>query len=319
MPGTFAHIALADSLCQNAEALDRVSSLTPAMKRALMQFNNFCEFGAISSDAPYLTLLSTEAACWANVMHYWKPTDFVRHAIAHTCTMDFATTGAQKCLAWLFGYTTHLVADMTVHPVINLHVGPYAQNKLQHRLCEVNEDVYIFHALGYGEICTAESIKRGGIKSCADQTDNDKLDASIRNLWILSLSDYPTGSIQMKKGLSAPKSQPRPDEWFDHYVTMIDKFAEEGGRFPRLSRRVFEAEGVVYPTQANVDPRFIRSLKLPDGTTADYDVVFELARQNILKTWQTLGAALTARDASLFTLPNADLDTGRNEANQFVF
>lgn len=52
MAGTFAHIALVDLLCQDGDALDGIATLTPAMKRALMQFNNFCELGAISPAAP---------------------------------------------------------------------------------------------------------------------------------------------------------------------------------------------------------------------------------------------------------------------------
>ena len=62
MAGTFAHITLVDSLCQDADALDSIDTLSPTMKRALMQFNNFCELGAVSPDTPYLTLLSADSA-----------------------------------------------------------------------------------------------------------------------------------------------------------------------------------------------------------------------------------------------------------------
>ena len=319
MPGTFAHITLVDSLCQNADALDGIDSLTPSMKRALMQFDNFCELGAVSPDTPYLKLLSADSACWANVMHYWKTTDFIRRAVPYVHALDFRLTATQKCFAWLFGYTAHVVADFTVHPVINLRVGPYEQNKLQHRLCEMNEDVYIFHKLGFGDVSGAEYIKRCGIDSCADETDEDNLDPAVRKLWFYCLEGFPLDSIKMKDGLPAPKGPPDPDEWFAHYVGMIDKFAEEGGKFPWLLRELVGAEGLVFPQLDEVDQTFIQNLKMPDGTTANYDQVFERARQNVIATWRELGAALDAGDLNLFTLANGDLDTGLADNNQSIF
>ncbi len=318
MAGTFAHITLVDSLCQNADALDTISSLTTKMKRALMQSVNFCEFGAVSQDTPYLKLLCADAARWANVMHYWQTTEFIRRAIPYVNALDFRRTDTQKCFAWLFGYTAHIVTDFTVHPVINLRVGPYEQNKLRHRVCELNQDVYIFHKLGFGDVSTAEYIKRCGIESCADEADDDKLDPDIRKLWCYCLEGFPPGSIKMKDGLPAPKDPPDPDEWFAHYVGMIDKFAEEGGKFPWLCREIIGSKGLVYPQLNEVDQTFIQNLKMPDSTTADYDYVFEQAQQNIMKSWCELGAALDAGDQSLFTLANGDLDTGLNEYNQSI-
>jgi hypothetical protein len=189
MPGTFAHITLVDTICQDADALDAINTLTPSMKGALMRFSNFCELGAVSPDTPYLKLLSKDAKCWANTMHYWKPADFIRRAVPQLYGMNFGATDTKKCFAWLFGYSAHVVADYTVHPVINLRVGPYEQNQLHHRLCELNQDVYIFHKLGLGDVSTAEYIKRCGIESCADEGDDDRLDPAVRKLWCHCLGD----------------------------------------------------------------------------------------------------------------------------------
>ena len=319
MAGTFAHITLVDSICQNADALDSIDTLSPTMKRALMQFNNFCELGAVSPDTPYLKLLSADSACWANVMHYWKTADFIRRAVPYVNALDFRLTATQKCVAWLFGYTGHVVTDFTVHPVINLRVGPYEQNKLQHRLCELSQDVYIFRKLGFGDVSRAEYIKRCGIDSCADVFDDDKLDPAVRKLWCYCLDGFPLDSVKMKDGLPAPKGTPDPDEWFTHYVGMIDKFAEEGGNFPWLCRHIVEAEGLVFPQLDEVDQTFVQNLKMPDGTTANYDQVFEQARKNVIKTWRELGAALDAGDLNLFALVNGDLDTGLADDNKSIF
>lgn len=319
MAGTFAHITLVDSICQNADALDSITALTPSMKRALMKFLNFCEFGAISPDAPYLELLSEDAACWANVMHYWKTADFIRRGVSYVYAMDYRTTEAQKCIAWLFGYSAHIVTDFTVHPVINLRVGPYEQNKLQHRLCELSQDVYIFNKLGFGDVSTAEYIRRCGIETCAEVAHQGMLDPAIRKLWCHCLGDGFPSKILMKDGLPAPKALPAPDEWFTHYVSMIDKFAEEGGRFPCLCRQIVEAKGLVFPQLDEIDQTFIEGLVMPDGNTGSYDQVFELARNNVMQVWDDLGKALDSGIPNLLTLANGDLDTGVAENNQSIF
>jgi hypothetical protein len=319
MAGTFAHITLVDSLCQDADILDSIPGLTSKMKYSLMKFVNFCELGAISPDAPYLKLSSKDAARWANFMHYWKTADFIRRAVPYVYAMDFRTTDAQKCLAWLFGYGAHIVTDLTVHPVVNLRVGLYEQNKREHRRCELNQDVYIFHELGFGDVSSAEYIERCGIQSCAAEGQRGKLDPAIRKLWCYCLDDGPLGSIQMKNGLPAPHALPDPDEWFAHYVTMIGKFAEEGGRIPWLSREIVEAHGLVFPQLNEVDYTFIEGLILPDGTTGNYDQVFERARKNVMQTWDELGTALDTNRPDLLTLVNGDLDTGIADNNQHIF
>lgn len=319
MAGTFTHLIVVDSICQASDILDSINTLTKKMKYALKLFNNFCEFGAVSPDAPYLNLLNKDAGRWADVMHYWKPADLIRHAIPYVYNMDFRNINTQKCFAWLFGYTAHVVTDFTVHPVINLRVGAYEQNKLQHRICELNQDVYIFHEQGYGNLNTVEFIKNCGIESCADEAYDDMLDPIIRNLWEFCLNSFQKESIKIKNGLITPKADPAPDKWFDSYVTMIDKFAEEGGKFPRLIRDFVEAEGLVYPQLNEIDQTFIHNLKMPDGTLSDYSEVFNQTKKNIIKTWSELGSALDSGDYNLFTLPNGDLDTGLDENNKSIF
>jgi hypothetical protein len=252
-------------------------------------------------------------------MHYWQTADFIRRGIQYLSAMDLESVADRKCLAWLFGYCAHVVTDFTVHPVLNLRVGPYELHKLQHRLSEINQDVYIFHRLGYGDIGAAEYIRRCGIGSCADETDQGRLDPTVRDLWCHCLFSGSMGRVQMKGGLPTPMRPPDPDAWFRHYVSMIDKFAEEGGRLPCLCRELAEAEGLVYPQLNEIDKTFIEGLKLPDGTTGDYDRLFEIARDNVMSTWDQLGAALVSGNPDAFTLPNGDLDTGLAENNQPIF
>ena len=75
-----------------------------------------------------------------------------------------------------------------------------------------------------------------------------------------------------------------------------------------------------YPRLADMDARYIVNLPVPGGTTTvSYDEVFECARQNTLKAWTQLAEALRKNKPHLFTLPNADLDTGRDENGNLVF
>ncbi len=308
-----------DSLCQGGDVLDSIETLTPVMKRALMQFLNFAELGAVSPDCPSLKLLDRDAEGWGNVMHYWKTADFIRQAVPYLFALDYRLTGTQKCIAWLFGYTAHVVTDLTIHPVVSLKVGPYEQNKRAHRLCEMHQDVYIFHQLNGGEITRAEFIRDCGMASCAADGDDEKLDPAIVRLWCHCLAASPRASIQMPPDLRAPHAPPDPDEWFDHYVDLMDKFVEEGGKLPLLCRKIAKDQGLVYPELRELKRTYINRLKTPLNTVLNYDQVFGRAQANVKEVWRQLGAALDRGTPELFTLSNGNLDTGLDEAKHSIY
>jgi hypothetical protein len=312
MPGTFAHITLVDSLCE-ATLLDRLEELQDDVKHALLSNLKFCELGAVSPDYPYLVLRDDEAAGWANVMHYWWTADFIRSGLHHLLDDGFGTldsSDAQKCIAWLFGYTSHVVADMTIHPVIELIVGPYAAHKTAHRVCEMHQDAYIFRQWVEEEIDSAEYLKHAGLRDCGEKLgDTHHLAPPLAKLWTLILNDVHRTEVTFPPDLPKPNESPRPDDWHHHYVTTIDDFAEEGNRF-FLARGAMESLGLVYPPSKKVQLKFIKNLKTPDHATADYDAVFESARQNVISIWRQLGHAITARNPTYLILANGNLDTG---------
>jgi hypothetical protein len=315
MPGTYAHITLADTLSGDADGLDTVDTLTPTIKHALLEFLNYCELGAVSPDYPYLALLDEEAAGWANAMHYYGTADFVRRAVPYICKLT-DRVARRKCIAWLFGFASHVVADLTIHPIVNLKVGPYEKHKAEHRLCEMHQDVYIFHQMGLGDIGDAEYIKRAGIASCVDE--HHALDPMIVDLWVHCLDEIPMG-IDVKPGIKGPTAKPDPREWHQSFVSLIDGFAEEGRRLPPLSRHFCEDRGLVYPAFSDLNMEFIENLRTPEGTTASYDVIFKRARDDVKQVWQQLGQALTNAAPEQFVLANADLDTGMDAAGRLLF
>lgn len=311
MPGTFAHITLATSLC-GSEELDRAEEIPKFVKLALGQQSKFCELGAVSPDYPYLALRDADAAGWANVMHYWKTADFLRRGVGIFCEgRDLRSSNAQKCISWLFGYASHVVADLTIHPVIEQIVGPYAENKTDHRVCELHQDAYIFNKRVGLELTKDEYLRHSGIRDCGEKLDDTHhLDAAVRQLWVGILQQIPLGLIEMPGDVRKPGAAPDPDKWHHSYVTGIDNFAEEGGNFPLL-RGLFETKGWIFPSLAHVQPQYIGQLKMPGGGTTSYDDLFERATNNVLEVWRQLGAAITQANPERLTLANANLDTGK--------
>ena len=144
MPGQFAHILLVNSIC-TPEHLDSIPDLLPSVRSALENYQPFCRLGAVSPDCPSV-VGSTDATGWGEVMHCVRPADFVRYAIPKVLQMPFNTAETRACIAWLFGYSAHIVADYTIHPVVTALVGPYSnkKNRPGHRRCELDQDAYIF-------------------------------------------------------------------------------------------------------------------------------------------------------------------------------
>jgi hypothetical protein len=320
MAGTFAHISIVDSLC-DVDILNDITTLTPAMKGALKTNLNFCELGSVSPDYPYLTFWDGNAQGWANVMHYWKTADFVRNGIPLVSRQGLGTLDKPRCIAWLFGYVAHLVTDLTVHPIVNERVGPYEQNKIQHRICEINQDVYIFKQLNHEDITAAEYIsdKNCGVASCGAVSNRDKLQPVVSRIWSSILEIIFLQDVAMKASAGKPNNAPDPDEWHEHFVALVDEASEKNGFLFPLARYVAETKGIAYPEYEHLDRSFIYNLKSPLGGTLGYDQVFRMAQDNVKKYWGELGAALVSKNPKDFTLPNADLDTGLDEGGQSVF
>ena len=311
MPGTFAHMTLVADLCERTR-LNGIGELSEDVKHALVSNEKFCELGAVSPDYPYLKLFNKEAEGWANVMHYWRTGDFIRTGVRHLSEMfaDFRAADAQRCIAWLFGYASHVVADLTVHPVVEKRVGKYETNQTEHRRCELNQDAYIFMRKFEEEIASLQYLERGGLEACgAKLGDTHRLAPAVCKLWTLILSEVPLASVSLKEDLPTPHHPPRPDEWHHSYMETIERISEDG-KWLFLARGVAEDEALVYPAFKDVDMSYIKNLETPALTRTDYDEVFRRAQENILGVWGQLGSALTARNPELLALVNGDLDTG---------
>jgi len=311
MAGQLVHIALVDALL-TPSVLDGIPTLLPSVRDALDNYRPFCRLGAVSPDCPAV-VYQDDATGWSEIMHEVRPADFVRYALAEILEMHFNASDTKACIAWLFGYTAHLVADYTVHPVIAALVGPYAikKNRRPHRLCEFNQDVYIFFERNQKEVSQVDFLQATGLPECADNGDLHKLNPAIAGLWESTLGQYPRQ--ETRPYVRLPQSSLDPDGWFATYCNVMENFATKRSPLAKLF-------GCAYMKISEVDPRFIRDLPTPNSAeTIQYDALFEKARQDLLQAWCELAEALASDDAARFTLVNGSLVTGTDQTGRLIY
>jgi hypothetical protein len=144
MPGAYAHLTIAN-LLQNPVRLENIDGFPLQAIPTVLRYGKYIELGSVSPDYPYLALSDVNASVWADKMHYIQTGQMI-HAGIKAIRLQPAEV-QNKLLAWLLGYASHVIADVTIHPIIELKVGPYAQNKTAHRVCEMHQDVYIYRRM----------------------------------------------------------------------------------------------------------------------------------------------------------------------------
>ncbi len=308
MPGAYAHLTLANEM-RDGKRLDSIFGLIPDAKRSVLKYFKFCELGAVSPDYPYLALGDSDAAEWADAMHSIQTGEMIKSGIKNIKEMSGEVK--LKSLAWLLGYTAHLVTDVTIHPVVQLKVGDYAQNKTRHRVCEMNQDAYIFQRLNLGEVGLSEHLD-SGIIECCDPVDENQLDKEIVRLWGLMLQEVHPGMYAT--------NPPDINKWHGGFSFVVDNVAEEGNHLFPLARHVAAGLGLTYPSVAEIDKGFIEGLKVPTGETNKYDSIFDGAVTNVSSEWNLIAKGIYSEDKTYLTqIGNWNLDTGRDENNELVF
>jgi hypothetical protein len=312
MAGAFAHMSVADSLCDEPDFLASEGRIGQIVRFATEGYKNFCELGSVSPDLPYLDFFHANSKGWANVMHYWKTSDIIRSGISYFAgkNLEVRDEDTLRSLAWLFGYSAHVATDLTVHAVLAVSGYPYATNPTGHRLCELNQDAYIFKKLKGEEASDVRYIENCGIASCADPDHPGRLHPAVRELWLSCLSGISPAQVHIENGEPGPTSDPTPDVWFNDYTKRLGEYVEQGGGFVLFFRDILEKEGVCLPESGEVDMKYITDLKTPTNQPTNYDAVIDMTLANVRSTWLQLCAALAARDQTVFALKNADLDTG---------
>lgn len=298
MPGAFAHLTAANHLCATG-ALHNMDMPTEA-KFILSTHVRYVELGSVSPDYPYLAITLADEGRWADLMHYEKTGELVKHLVERCKALEGEEQ--KKVFAWLCGFMSHVMADVTIHPVVELKVGEYAENKTAHRVCEMNQDAFIWETLGLGEIGLADRV-RLNIGSCVDDTGH--LDNTIASLWHSALT-------YIHQGQGAPNIQ----KWHQGFQTVVDN-ADEGYRFFKWARHVAANVGVLYPRPDEVDGQYIENLETPHGNM-HYQDIFMRAVSNIQTYVGYIGNAIFSEDEHrskmyITKIKNWNLDTGRDE------
>lgn len=309
MPGGYAHITLVN---QMRELVDADDAIPVNVKVVTGRFLGYCELGGVSPDYPYLDILHSDAASWADLMHYTRTTDMIRAGVERLWPM----TGAQqqKCLAWLLGYAAHVTADVTIHPIVELKVGEYKGHEKEHRICEMHQDAYIYDKkMGLGQVGLANHLKKrnNGIMACHRIDDEKRIDGDLFDLWNGMLQDVHPGAHKL--------NPPDIDSWHAKFGPIVDKI-ENGASLPAFARHVAVNAGLTYPTPGEVDmAEYIEDLETPEGPM-HYEAIYQRARENIAKMWSWIGHDVGAqRIDHLANLSEWDLDTGKDETGKLVF
>ncbi|WP_345861496.1 zinc dependent phospholipase C family protein [Shewanella algae] len=306
MPGAYAHLTLVNSLRQPLE-LEAVTHMPKDAIRALLKHFKYCELGAVSPDYPYLALNDRQQAkSWADKMHYQHSGEMLKAGVRHLACSEGEER--DKGLAWLLGYCAHVITDVTVHPVIEMKVGPYKENADAHRYCEMHQDAYIYPKLNLGAIGLSEHLD-SGIAACCDAT-GQKLDPVIERLWDNCFKD-----VYIEEWAS---NAPAINDWHKGFITVVDKIAEEGNRLLPFARHLGVKFAVLYPEQEQIEKTYL-TLTTPEGDM-HYDAIFLRARENVKHFWQLIASGVLEQDSAyLESIKDWNLDTGRDAAGKLAF
>lgn len=304
MSGAYAHIAVVNDAQKRAEA----AGLHENTLASLGLYLKFLELGSVSPDYPYLALKRGQKK-WADAMHYTRNATLLRTGVAAVAGLP--ADQQPKPTAWLLGFAAHMTTDMTIHPVVEMRVGPYQGNEGEHRRCEMHQDAFIFpKMMNVGETSLSEHLATG-IAACHAPDDEDVIDLAVGRVWNAMLAAaYPDIGAD---------DAPAPSAWHCGFRDILSTMAGANHLFP-FARHVCADLNLAYPAEQDVDLSYIRGLRTPQGQM-DYEAIFEKARSNVPMVWKVLDDALPAgRSDALDKLEDWDLDTGRSvQTGRLVF
>jgi len=307
MPGAYAHLTLV-SLLDSPNALAGLGGLSKQKLGPLLQYNKFFELGAVSPDYPYLSVINNSAKAWAEAMHSRRTGDRLKAGIQFV--KEMSGPEKYKALAWLLGFASHIIADATVHPVIELKVGPYVGHEKAHRTCEMHQDVFIYKLLDVGDIHLANFLQNG-IAACTQPGHADRLDSTVGMVWRYMLR---TTDSELYKN-----NPPKLHDWHRWFKDLIAAAAP--GQLLPFSRHMALGDGYLYPTTP--DNSYIDRLQTPNGSSGgwlSYLDIFRKAQANTREYWAIIARACLAGDETgLPRIKNWSLDTGKDEAGILTF
>lgn len=295
MAGAYTHFIICD------EGKSRRLALGTELWQLLNKHYRFLFLGAASPDLPYLSLKLGHVN-WADVMHYEKTNSIVESGYATLKgTWSSRTPADEVKFMWLMGYVSHLIADATIHPVVEAIVGPYKENPDEHRLCEMTQDSIIYNIHRKTEIRYSEFSEM--VKFC----NESQYFSELMDFWEeLTINNY-----------QEKNEEPYPAFWFNTYAEAIDA-VEGGSKFVALFRHIGLGEDLIYKTSTEIEREYpqdyvnyFKEVQLPGGMKGPFkERVFERAMDNVIAAWRMLYDGLRSEIVVAQIIRNWNLDTG---------
>jgi Zinc dependent phospholipase C len=310
MPGPYAHITLLHELMRPGR-LESIFSLTSSFEVVLLTYFPYSALGAVSPDYPNLVPADGSASRWADAMHYTRACGMITSGIRRVRGAKGATRDKQ--LAWLLGYCAHVAADVTIHPVVQAKVGVYTENQRLHRICEMNQDSYIYRRMNLGEIGEKDMFALA-VAQCSNSENRTELDSDIVALWEGMLAD-----IHPELFVAHP---PDSASWHREFVAMVAGCGDSAVRLFPLAGVIAAKTGLAYPAYDAVDRQFVEKQMVPSEKPIclHYDDIFEHAACNVEAVWRIVEQAICAADSSFLPMfEDWNLDSGRDEHGRLVF
>ncbi len=290
MPGPFTHLMVCDAARTREDLGTQLRQL----------LNRHYRFLYLGSESPDLAYLSVGGKNWADEMHYKKTNAIVISAFEELRGLWPQRTEAEEIkFAWLMGYVSHMIADATIHPIIEAIVGPYEGNETEHRICEMTIDSLLFHEIMRYDISYADYSE--ALRFCKDsQYFHEVIDFWEKHL----VKNYPL------------EEEPHPSFWFITYTNAVDIAEEEDG--VRAIFRHLGAENYFYKKSNEIErdspvdcQKYYFEVKFPGGTGPFKQNGFDKAVDNVVGIWKALYQSLSTLGLHVAQLVrNWNLDTG---------
>lgn len=308
MAGAYTHITLINTASQRKLLEKRDPELLGELARILSAYKHFADAGSLGPDYPYLVKIYPGAKEWADRMHYSLTSGVIKEGIKIIKRMQ-PGEDKEKCTAWLFGYASHFAADLTIHPVVELHVGRYKdskENQASHLWCEMNQDVFILPRLDL--TVEASEYLESSIKDCGLV-----FDGTIVNFWNDILKqNYPE---------EYRKSPPDIRIWHTGYCSILDG-SSGPGELKFMGRHLIAAAlgQKIYPSLKDVEYKYIENLPTPCGSRIHFNDLFDRAVSNTIDIWVIMAKAIWNNDESYkYKLIDCNLDTGEVAPGEIFF
>jgi hypothetical protein len=310
MAGPYAHITLLHELMRPG-MLESILPPSSECHNAIVDYFPYAVLGSVSPDYPNLARDNSAAPKWADAMHFTQACEMISSGIKRVRRAKSITRNKQ--VAWLLGYCAHVATDVTIHPIVQAKVGAYAENQRQHRICEMNQDSYIYRRMNLGEIGVSDNFALT-VARCSDSNDRTHLDRDIITLWHGMLKDvHPDLFVAHPPGSAL---------WHREFVAKAsDCRAGEVRLFP-LAGVISARIKLPYPSYDTIDKQFIDELVVPTTQPyhLSYDDIFDRASSNVAKVWRLVERSISCDDQTQpLMIDNWNLDNGLDERSRLVF